>query len=294
VRTYTNHMFMSQNIESALAPGYPTAVFNMAQAAKKLRTTASTTKRVFTLESMGRDAGWLALAASYGGAEVVLIPEYGISADVETRLYDRVASQYRVSRHCVVCVSEGTNFNGLQSKQAQYGSRKLGGAGDIVAKGGELCDGDGKPLRTVKGIESGLKDRNVLYIYHPNGYEDVEAFQIVITPEVRSQRTDYTPRMGSPSEYDLRLADVLGNRLRVMLREGQFGHLPVLSEIVPYEELTIGNTKPLPMAKVEQMLLPVKDYYNTTLLTAKPAFLDLVSRILTENEKSQLHSLHNT
>ena len=56
--------------------GFQTAVQVATDAVDKLVTTAASHNRVFILEVMGRDAGWIAInAAIGGGAEVCLIPE---------------------------------------------------------------------------------------------------------------------------------------------------------------------------------------------------------------------------
>jgi 6-phosphofructokinase len=56
--------------------GFQTAIEIATEAVDKLVTTAASHNRVFILEVMGRDAGWIGLnAAVAGGAEICLIPE---------------------------------------------------------------------------------------------------------------------------------------------------------------------------------------------------------------------------
>jgi len=283
IGTMTYHAYNSKKIESVLSPGYSTAAYNIAKVAKRLRATARTTKRVFTLETMGRDAGWLALASALGGAEIGLIPEHDISRKVEKQLYKLVAEYYKRFENCIVGVSEGTKFDGKQVKQTQYGARKLGGAGDLIALGGKLDDD-----RYFLGIEEGLKKLKICQIDYPNGYQGKAGYEMKLYPEVRAQPTGYAPRMGSPSQYDLRLAKVLGKRLRIMLRNEEFNHLPTLDLIVPYEELNVNYTKSFDIRRVKQQLLPIEDYYDTKKLAATPAFLDLMTKIITEKEMKYL------
>jgi ATP-dependent phosphofructokinase / diphosphate-dependent phosphofructokinase len=55
--------------------GFDTAVNTATDAVDKIHTTAESHHRVMVVEVMGRDAGWIALAAGMaGGAHVVLIP----------------------------------------------------------------------------------------------------------------------------------------------------------------------------------------------------------------------------
>ena len=51
-----------EGIEVALCPGFPTAARKIAQVTEDIRTTAISAQRVFGIEAMGRDAGWLAAA----------------------------------------------------------------------------------------------------------------------------------------------------------------------------------------------------------------------------------------
>jgi 6-phosphofructokinase 1 len=86
--------------------GFQTAVQVATDAVDKLVTTAASHNRVFFLEVMGRDAGWIALnAAVAGGAEVCLIPE--IPYDVN-KVYETLEKRFHHDRgFAVVVVAEG-------------------------------------------------------------------------------------------------------------------------------------------------------------------------------------------
>jgi 6-phosphofructokinase 1 len=86
--------------------GFQTAVQVATDAVDKLVTTAASHNRVFFLEVMGRDAGWIALnAAVAGGAEVCLIPE--IPYDIE-KVYNALENRFHHDRgFAVVVVAEG-------------------------------------------------------------------------------------------------------------------------------------------------------------------------------------------
>ena len=59
--------------------GFETALDVITQEVDRLRTTAGSHKRVFVVETMGRETGWLALEnGESSGAYIILIPEHGI------------------------------------------------------------------------------------------------------------------------------------------------------------------------------------------------------------------------
>src|SRR5690554_1128694 len=62
--------------------GYDTAINTVVEAIDKIRDTASSHKRLFFVEVMGRDVGHIALNAGVGaGAEEILIPEEDLGLD---------------------------------------------------------------------------------------------------------------------------------------------------------------------------------------------------------------------
>ncbi len=86
--------------------GFDTAVNTCLDAIRKIRDTATSHERTFVLEVMGRDSGWIALAAGLaGGAESILLPERPLPMDeVVTRLKRGVE---RGKRHTLIIVAEG-------------------------------------------------------------------------------------------------------------------------------------------------------------------------------------------
>lgn len=76
------------------------------EAIDRLKTTASSHHRAFLVEVMGRDCGYLALAAGVsGGAEAVVLPEHPTTVEA---VADQIAAAYaRGNAHAVVVVGEG-------------------------------------------------------------------------------------------------------------------------------------------------------------------------------------------
>ncbi|MFK7972274.1 MAG: 6-phosphofructokinase [Bacteroidia bacterium] len=86
--------------------GYDTALNTAVDALDKIRNTADSHNRLFIVEVMGRDAGYIALNCGLaGGAEAVLIPEQ------ETRIEDLIAKLEDGKNHhktsSIVVVAEG-------------------------------------------------------------------------------------------------------------------------------------------------------------------------------------------
>ncbi|MBE0662672.1 MAG: ATP-dependent 6-phosphofructokinase [Bacteroidales bacterium] len=111
--------------------GFQTAIQIATEAVDKLVTTAASHNRVFIMEVMGRDAGWIALnAAVAGGAEICLIPE--IPYDTQ-KVLDKVNSRFVRGRGFVnIVISEGAHpvggdVVGSKSDEVGYRNFKLGG-----------------------------------------------------------------------------------------------------------------------------------------------------------------------
>jgi len=94
--------------------GYDTALNTIIEAVDKIRDTATAHERLFFIEVMGRDAGFLALNGGIAsGAEAVLVPE--TDTDVIT-LENFIKTGYRKSKNSsIVLVAEGEKEGGAIS-----------------------------------------------------------------------------------------------------------------------------------------------------------------------------------
>ena len=96
---------------SDMTIGVDTALNIALEAIDRLRTTASSHRRMFIVEVMGRDCGYLALAAGLaGGAEVIVAPERDMSPATVLELLH--TAHRRGKRHAIVVVAEGAQTNG--------------------------------------------------------------------------------------------------------------------------------------------------------------------------------------
>jgi 6-phosphofructokinase 1 len=90
--------------------GATTAIEIAVEAIDRLRVTASSHRRAFLVEVMGRHCGYLALLAGIAsGAEATVIPEAPIQP--EELAHELIAAEGRGKRHAIVVVSEGARRN---------------------------------------------------------------------------------------------------------------------------------------------------------------------------------------
>jgi 6-phosphofructokinase len=143
----TNHRFVgcpktvdNDLMETDHCPGFPSA-------AKFIATTALQTwldvsvypasrQEVFILETMGRDAGWLAASACLSGhVDVLIVPEVGFD---KKKVLERIASCIKEKAKCYVVVSEGARYadgtylSAGEAKNDKFGHAVLGGAGKAL------------------------------------------------------------------------------------------------------------------------------------------------------------------
>jgi 6-phosphofructokinase 1 len=90
--------------------GVHTALNTACEAIDKLRTTASSHGRVFLVEVMGREYGYLALVSGIaGGVEAIAIPE--VETDPEEIAREVLSAYKRGKSHAIVVVAEGAKYN---------------------------------------------------------------------------------------------------------------------------------------------------------------------------------------
>ena len=91
--------------------GYDTALNTAIQNIDRIRNTADAHNRLFLIEVMGRDSGFIALGSGIGGgAELVLIPEMLTDMNkIKERILSLMSSQLRSS---IVVVAEGDGMGG--------------------------------------------------------------------------------------------------------------------------------------------------------------------------------------
>ncbi len=127
-------------------PGFGSVAKYVATASREigydLSSMAASSTKIFVLEVMGRNAGWIAAAAGLAAEksgeapQVILFPEIVFDEEKFLAKVDRCVKQYG---HCAIVVSEGLqNHDGLFLSEVgcidAFGHVQLGGVAPIIAK----------------------------------------------------------------------------------------------------------------------------------------------------------------
>ncbi len=118
--------------------GFETALNVITEEVDRLRTTAGSHKRIFVVETMGRNAGWLALEGGEScGAFIILIPEHDFSIEKVCELLEQ--GRREGARYEIIVVAEGAKpkrgFELVTREDVDgFGHRTLGGVGESLAK----------------------------------------------------------------------------------------------------------------------------------------------------------------
>lgn len=193
--------------------GFDTAVATVTDALERVQTTGQSHSRVMIVETMGRNAGWIALEAGVAGAaDVILVPEIDYTLDTLVQVCRmREARQ----RYTVICLAEGAKPCGGQQTVSE---RRAGGT-DAVRLGGV-----GHVLR--------------------------EQLQAHLSSEVRTTVLGHLQRGGRPTPFDRVLATQYGNHAAHLVAQGHFGRMVTLQQglltSVPMEAVA-GRQRQVPL-----------------------------------------------
>jgi 6-phosphofructokinase 1 len=102
--------------------GYDTAINTAMEAVDKLRDTAHSHDRLFIIEVMGRDAGFIALFTGMAtGAEMILVPESPTYIDEMLYILEKDWKKNKTSG--IIIVSEGDDFGGAMEVQQEINNK---------------------------------------------------------------------------------------------------------------------------------------------------------------------------
>jgi 6-phosphofructokinase 1 len=172
--------------------GFDTAINIVIEAIDRLRTTSESHRRIMVVETMGRQAGWIACFSGVASAaDYIFIPEVPINIDHCIEVLKR--RRHEGKNYGIVVVSEGSKFPDqkevlLTDKKDEFGHVQLGGIASVVAK----------------------------------RIEDATGF------ETRSVVLGHIQRGGSPSAYDRVLATRFGLHAAELVLARRFGKMVAL------------------------------------------------------------------
>ncbi len=171
--------------------GFDTAVATVTEALDRVQTTAQSHGRVMLVETMGRNAGWLALEAGIAGAaDAILLPEIDFDLDA---LAACCREREQRQRFTVICVAEG--------------AKPRGGAQTVEQRSA----GRPEPVR-LGGVAHVLR----------------EQLQVRLDTEVRAAVLGHVQRGGAPTAFDRVLATLYGNAAAALVRERRFNRMVAL------------------------------------------------------------------
>ncbi|MEX2684342.1 MAG: 6-phosphofructokinase [Candidatus Sigynarchaeota archaeon] len=201
---------------------------------ENLTTTAKSHQRIFVVEVMGRDAGWLTLYSGLSaGSDIILLPEtpFDMEKDIIDLLKERVKAGY--DYHIIAC-AEGayptqksieTHFKTITKETIEKLPKDAFGNPNLAS------------LNIASVLEKELNKR-----------EDLKKFfeKYDCEYEVRSVVLGHTMRAGPPNVFDRVLGLRFGWHAMGYVIEEKFGKMTSLqgSKIVP-TDLIQGSTKKL-------------------------------------------------
>lgn len=173
--------------------GFASAVQVAVDAIDRIQTTAFSHNRIFLVECMGRNAGWLSLYAGLAaGADAILLPEFPTSLDDIVEFL-----RYRRDRHrnsTIIVVSEAFEIEGK-----------------AVTQGASL---------TNEVIFAGISNELIRRL------EDMAPHEF----EMRNVVLGHTQRGGSPCAEDRILSKRFGTHAMEAYHQGHFGHMVALQD----------------------------------------------------------------
>lgn len=251
LRTRSMHHVGNKEIEAVLCPGFPSAAKAIAEFTGKIKTTAESHQRIMVTEVMGRDAGWLTGTSVFGGATMALIPEVPMTKERKELFFELVMENYmrHPKKALIIAVSEGVRWYDdakekvdvvyASSETDEFGHPRFGGISGVIAS----------EITQRLGLEA------------------------------RAQITGYFPRSGPCRKYDRRLTQTLADKVVELLLNKDYGKMPVMDKIVPYQELEEFNTSAIDMGDIGNQPLPLA-YYDINAFRFSELYSDFLKNIL--------------
>ena len=169
--------------------GFQSAVDIASNVIDYIHSTASSHSRIFLVELMGRDAGWLTLHAGIAsGADVILLPEIPYNFD---KIVDAIEQRKKLGRHfTIIAVAEGA----------------------ISDTDKQLSEEERRRIKETSG-------------HSTISYRLASELEKATGQEARVTVPGHYQRGGPPCPYDRVLATQFGVAAAKLIREKQYGHM---------------------------------------------------------------------
>jgi len=198
----TNHRFVGcpKTVDNDLmmtdhCPGYGSAAKFISTTALQtwLDVNVYTRQEVFILETMGRDAGWLAASACLSGVvDILLLPEQAFDKELFLAQVKQVVAE---KNKCYIVVSEGVRYAdgtyiaAAEAKNDGFGHAMLGGAGfairDMILNAGVSERAKVQDLSTAQRCHA--SEQSLVDVE--------ESFKLGMSAHMRSQDPSFTGQM---------------------------------------------------------------------------------------------------
>ncbi|MCI9129677.1 MAG: diphosphate--fructose-6-phosphate 1-phosphotransferase [Eggerthellaceae bacterium] len=176
-------------------PGFPSAakLANLITHATKLDYDAYTRPEVFVLETMGRDAGWLAASCCLtGDVDLVVLPEVAFNKDEFLQL---VQKKMDSQGSCYIVVSEGAHYedgtyiSAGESANDGFAHAVLGGAALTLKQ--MIVDAGIAPRGVVQDLSRAARSSN----FAQSKVDVTEAYELGMSAHMRSASPDFTAQV---------------------------------------------------------------------------------------------------
>ncbi len=204
-RATARAQFDPEQMVNYVTPGFANAVYVSASGVERIRTTAESHRRIAIIEVMGRHSGYLALGASYGQPDIVLIPEVPLNVE---RLVERVLEVYEVQKNVVIVCGEGV----VDEHGQELGS--------------ETASTDPAGNKVLSGASEAL--RRLLIERLGDGYFTSKRRNESARAAIFTRKVGHTQRGGRPIFFDRFYGNQLGGQAVDLLLEGHANGVAVL------------------------------------------------------------------
>lgn len=176
-------------------PGFPSAAKIAAQIthATYLDYAAYTRPEVFVLETMGRDAGWLAASCCVSGdVDLLVLPE--VDFDKEAFLAE-VQKKFDEKGECYIVVSEGAHYadggyvSAGETAHDGFAHAVLGGAGAVIKQ--MIIDAGIVPRGIVQDLSRAARSSN----FAQSSVDVTEAYELGMSAHMRSVNPVFTAQV---------------------------------------------------------------------------------------------------